>query len=347
MTTRTQTEANRANAKRSSGPKTAKGKALARLNAVTHGLRSLAPVLPDECPQEWDRHRAGTVAALAPVGTLETELVERVAILMWRLRRVVRYETAVTAAGIDAAVARVRGEEDAEDKENRRLRADFFPEEHRPQTYATVRKELDEARTTAAGYAQIRDRIRRLPALPDLPDGQSIRGDTALALLREIAESAAPERIECVDVEDREFLTGVGVPEDWCDEPDWWEGWTVGIVRAGVEVIAEDGGLTVAEVIERAVAGVGRTVEAEERKVLKLESLFEYLSGQIAGDERVARGRNALPSQDEVDKVMRYESHLNKQLTQTLHQLERLQALRSGNPPAPPAAMDVTVETGT
>jgi hypothetical protein len=44
--------------------------------------------------------------------------------------------------------------------------------------------------------------------------------------------------------------------------------------------------------------------------------------------------------------VMRYESHLNKQLTQTLHQLERLQALRSGNPPAPPAALDVTVETG-
>ena len=30
-----------------------------------------------------------------------------------------------------------------------------------------------------------------------------------------------------------------------------------------------------------------------------------------------------------VDKVMRYESHLNKQLTQTLHQLERWQAIRA------------------
>ena len=101
MTTLAKIDANRKNGKLSTGPKTAKGKAAAKMNAVTHGLRSLSPVLPDERPKDWNDHRAGIVAALAPVGTLETELVERVALLMWRLRRVVRYETAVTAAGID------------------------------------------------------------------------------------------------------------------------------------------------------------------------------------------------------------------------------------------------------
>src|SRR5262245_21378715 len=114
MTTRAQIDANRNNGKLSTGPKTVRGKGRAKMNAVAHGLRSLAPVLPDECPKEWEAYRAGIVAALAPVGTLETELVERVAVLTWRLRRVVRFETAVTAAGIDEAVARVRGEEDDE-----------------------------------------------------------------------------------------------------------------------------------------------------------------------------------------------------------------------------------------
>ena len=76
----------------------------------------------------------------------------------------------------------------------------------------------------------------------------------ALSLLREVAEACTNEQDECVDVEDREFLTGIGVSEDWCADADWWTGWTVGIVRAGVEVIADDGGRTEAEAIERAVA---------------------------------------------------------------------------------------------
>src|SRR5215207_6617403 len=105
MTTRAKIEANCNNGKLSTGPKTANGKAVAKMNAVTHGLRSLSPVLPGEQSEDWNDHRDGIVAALAPVGTLEAELAERVALLMWRLRRVVVYETEVTGTGIDNAVA--------------------------------------------------------------------------------------------------------------------------------------------------------------------------------------------------------------------------------------------------
>ena len=52
MTTLTKTQASRKNGRRSKGPKTAKGKAVAKMNAVSHGLRSLSPVLSDECPED-------------------------------------------------------------------------------------------------------------------------------------------------------------------------------------------------------------------------------------------------------------------------------------------------------
>ena len=42
----------------------------------------------------------------------------------------------------------------------------------------------------------------------------------------------------------------------------------------------------------------------------------------------------------ELEKVMRYEGHLHRQLLQTLHELEAMQARRAGRP-APLARLDV------
>ena len=46
--------ANRANAARSTGPRTAEGKARVAMNALRHGLASHAPLLPGEEPAELD-----------------------------------------------------------------------------------------------------------------------------------------------------------------------------------------------------------------------------------------------------------------------------------------------------
>jgi len=51
MTTARQLETNRANARRSTGPKTPRGKARVAQNAVTHGLLAHETLLPDEDPQ--------------------------------------------------------------------------------------------------------------------------------------------------------------------------------------------------------------------------------------------------------------------------------------------------------
>jgi hypothetical protein len=68
--------ANRRDALKSTGPKTAEGKKRASMNAFNHGLRFASLAVPHlENPEDWEAHRALVVRDLAPVGYLETILV--------------------------------------------------------------------------------------------------------------------------------------------------------------------------------------------------------------------------------------------------------------------------------
>jgi hypothetical protein len=81
--------------KRRPGPKTPQSKARIRHNPTRFGVHSADPVIPGiESLDEWRVHREGVIASLAPVGSLETKLAERVALLLWRLNRVIVYEQA-------------------------------------------------------------------------------------------------------------------------------------------------------------------------------------------------------------------------------------------------------------
>jgi hypothetical protein len=78
------------------GPRTKDGKARVSRNAVKHAIYYFDPVLIEgkETREEWEAFRDGIVQSLAPVGTLEEELAESVALTRWRMRRVARFETA-------------------------------------------------------------------------------------------------------------------------------------------------------------------------------------------------------------------------------------------------------------
>lgn len=86
--------ANRANALLSTGPVTAAGKAAVSRNAVRHGLLSAKLFLEDEDPTAFQDLLRELGASLNPAGALESSLVERVAITLWRQRRLVQAETA-------------------------------------------------------------------------------------------------------------------------------------------------------------------------------------------------------------------------------------------------------------
>ena len=79
------------------GPRTAAGKALVAANALRHGLAARQIVLRGEDPAEFDELRSALVAELAPASALEGLLVDRLAALFWRLRRVPRFEAALLA----------------------------------------------------------------------------------------------------------------------------------------------------------------------------------------------------------------------------------------------------------
>lgn len=87
---------------RGGGPKTAEGKAIVATNAVTHGLTSKELVLPGERKADLTALRQSLLADLNPVGSLETLLVERAALCLWRLRRVLRFEAGFMGNGMNA-----------------------------------------------------------------------------------------------------------------------------------------------------------------------------------------------------------------------------------------------------
>jgi hypothetical protein len=68
VTSERQKAANRANARRSTGPKTPEGKAAVRLNAFRHGLLARDVVLPEEDLDAFEDLRNRVRADLSPVG---------------------------------------------------------------------------------------------------------------------------------------------------------------------------------------------------------------------------------------------------------------------------------------
>ncbi len=77
MASRKQLEANRENAKRSTGPKSQAGKARSRVNSRKHGLTAKTLVIGDEDPAQFDKLRAELMQEFDPQSGLECELVER------------------------------------------------------------------------------------------------------------------------------------------------------------------------------------------------------------------------------------------------------------------------------
>jgi hypothetical protein len=103
-------DANRANAKRSTGPKTEAGKSRSKLNALKHGLSAERVVIGDEDPREFEALRAALQRDWQPDTALESELVDQLAGIFWRLRRVSAIEAAIVKARDAEAYASVHSE---------------------------------------------------------------------------------------------------------------------------------------------------------------------------------------------------------------------------------------------
>src|SRR5918998_4234993 len=150
------------------GPRTEEGKEVARWNATRHGIRSPAPVVPGvEKKEDWEEFRDGILEDLAPLGSLELALAERVALLSWRLHRVTRYETETIARSQERVV------EDLRDRRrfDSHARGPIHPED------------------ALAAPKEARRTERLLKNFANYPDERKLSGSDAGAVLWAVAES--------------------------------------------------------------------------------------------------------------------------------------------------------------
>jgi hypothetical protein len=341
MTTARQIATNRTNAQASTGPRTPAGKARASRNALRHGLHTDLPVIPGERPEDWRAHREAIRQSLAPVGALEEALAERVALALWRLRRVAAYETAVTVVGLERTEegfpqrpplkppSALAGLTLAGPEDDARL----------PPAEALGRTlyDLDEKQ---AELASVTETVRLLERLPQLPDEAPLAGEDAAAVLQEVSEALVGDAVDVDPLENEGFLAAVGVPEtEWVGADVDWPGWTAGIVRAGVAHLAGEVGRGLELALGRRRSR--RTTLQIEVNALKRKAKEQRRQLQLRADWQ--RRERMLPDGNTLQQLTRYEAHLSRQTFQALHELQRLQAARGGEPVPPPATLDVTL----
>jgi hypothetical protein len=87
MTSQRQTDANRRNALLSTGPRTEEGKQTSRQNATRHGLTAETVIVGVENAAACRAFESEIVTEYDPKSVVERELTQRLASLLWRLRR--------------------------------------------------------------------------------------------------------------------------------------------------------------------------------------------------------------------------------------------------------------------
>ena len=110
MATAAQQQANKENAKHSTGPHTAEGKQRSSQNALKHGLCALDPLIPGEDPEAFQQHFCEIELDLEPATAIESNLVEQIADISWRLKRLSRIEAALITEFYDAAAEQPRNQ---------------------------------------------------------------------------------------------------------------------------------------------------------------------------------------------------------------------------------------------
>lgn len=101
MNTLKRIEANRLNARKSTGPRTAGGKPANCLNAIKHGILAIDPVILGEDPARFDALRASHFDCFQPAHPDEVVLLASMVRAAWSLERSSNVETAVWAAAMD------------------------------------------------------------------------------------------------------------------------------------------------------------------------------------------------------------------------------------------------------
>ena len=98
-----QIEANRRNARKSTGPITPEGKRRSRCNSVRHGLTAETVIAGLENSDDYEAFESVVISDYDAESAVERELVLRLASVLWRLRRATGIETGLFESVIEGS----------------------------------------------------------------------------------------------------------------------------------------------------------------------------------------------------------------------------------------------------
>jgi hypothetical protein len=318
MTTDKRLEANRRNTLHSTGPKTPEGVEGCKLNALRHGLRSVQTVVPGEDPDAWEAHRAGVVADLAPVGALKLALAEQVAAKLWRLGRVVRHEADLIAIAQDKDEL-LR----AHEKAHHRLTLSFLGLER---TDIPTRKDVTDAKKAVEAAAKVladRDEaLCQLEALATMADGDAFPTGW---------EPLYPAIEKALGFTDRLF-------EGEDDQGPF-------LARHARKMLArrgdpEEGRMAVAATWAKARLDL-------EENARRLHAQHKAMTRRYKDALERRRRAHGLPGAKDLDRIQRYEAHLERGLHKALDRLRDFQVARGAAPPRGPSVAVAVVHAGS
>ena len=217
------------------GPNTEAGKQIVSLNAVRHGLRSDAPVIPGiESEEEWATYRDAIVDDWAPEGAMEVILANRVATLFWRLQRVVRQESNLIV-----------------------VRQERVEQEHAP--IAEYRGGPISVEAAVSVVEATRAAVATLARLPRLNDDAPLHQNDAYSAL--LAAAGDDDALLALPVE--------GLPSG--EERSNFRHWTAGALRRALVAMAAHRGVALEAFVDVAIARAEESEAKAERDLAELE----------------------------------------------------------------------------
>lgn len=339
------------NSIRKTGPRTKRGKAVAKLNAITHGVTALS--VPAGEQAAFKDHRASFLEAYSPANAVESFLVDRIAMTAWRMRRLDAWEAFRLESARRKAASGELYREDAFELQRMAIAAERG--EHLPverMTMPQIRLEIgahepDEADhylTSAASLEELAKHSTERAA-----EGEAV---TAFALTPEPAKLEA----KCGEVGAIVLNTLTEELERRGVAGEVWAAAALGEGEHDEEAIAElvnierdaDPG-EVWRLWEFAVRELGTDEYLEDAKEILLR---ESARRRFTGTRLAALARRAVlliqeaeqaaivPPENDHARFQRYDAGLERSLFKAMHELEALQEKRRGGA-APLARVEV------
>ena len=272
--------ANRENAKRSTGPRTAVGKAISSLNAMTHGIFAkhavaTAPFLMEN-PVDYVALLESIRTQFGPCGILEDSLVQEIANIIWNSGRHAR----VQAANITARAYEAMSASDRETEERDWVQMHL----HKPPTLSSYTGRV----TAEMQRAQI-DLVQHLEE--DDPRYEEIEEFLAFVWKARLAGSDDGTRDDNQPASDERIAEA----------------------RAHLASLADEDREALEKAFESAMVTAFRAMREERKYDAAKEIMLE---------------RALIPTDRELDRLMKYDSHLSRSLERKIELLLKLQAER-------------------